>query len=100
MNRKVGKACIRGEKGGLTRSEAERALRRLIEVESLRPSPTIEERPRTVDDVADDLRERVAIEGARLSYRQNTRKGLQIGLFSSWDEPARPRGNRGKTFRT
>ena len=72
MNRRIGKVRVRGERDGLTRSEAERGLRRLIEVESMRPPPSIDERPRTVDDVADELRERLAIEGARLSYRQNT----------------------------
>ena len=80
MNRKVGQARVRGEKDELTRSEAERALRRLIEVESLRPPPTIDERPRTVDDVADELRERLAIEGARLSYRQNTESMQRVHI--------------------
>jgi integrase len=70
-NRKIGKARLRGEEGGLTRREAERGLRRLIEAESLRPAVAIEDRARSVDDVANELRVRLAIEGARLSYRQN-----------------------------
>ena len=71
VNRKIGKVRARGETDGLTRTEAERGLRRLIEVESLRPPLSLEERPRTVDEVADELRGRLAIEGARTSYRQN-----------------------------
>ena len=38
---------------------------------AVRRPPTLVERSRTVDEVADELRERLAIEGARLSYRQN-----------------------------
>jgi hypothetical protein len=71
VNRRIGKVRARGESDGLTRSQAERGLRRLIEAEALRPRPSAEERPRTVDEVADELRGRLAIEGARLSYRQN-----------------------------
>ena len=61
VNRRIGKVRVRGKAGGLTRAEAERGLRRLIEAESLRPPPPVEERPRTVDEVADELRERLAI---------------------------------------
>jgi integrase len=71
VNRRIGKVRVRGESDGLTRAQAERGLRRLIEAESLRPRPSVEERPRTVDEVADELRGRLAIEGARLSYQQN-----------------------------
>ena len=71
VKRRIGAVRTRGEGDGMTRAQAERGLRRLIEVESLRPAPSIQERPRTVDQVADELRERLGIEGARLSYRQN-----------------------------
>src|SRR4051794_16674616 len=70
-NRRVGKVRGRGESDGLTRAQAERAARSLIEAESLRPPPPVAERPRTVDDAADALRDRLLIVGARLSYRQN-----------------------------
>jgi hypothetical protein len=65
VNRRIGKTRVRGETGGFTRSEAERGLRRLIEAETLRPRPSVEERLRTVDEVADELRGRIAIEGDR-----------------------------------
>ncbi len=37
VNRRIGKVRARGEAGGLTRTEAERGLRQLIEAERLRP---------------------------------------------------------------
>jgi len=80
FNRRLGKVRARGEIEGLTRKEAERAIRRLMELESVRPRPTTEEPSRTVDDVADELRERLAIEGARLSYRQNCESMQRIHI--------------------
>jgi integrase len=71
VNRRIGKIRARGESDGLTRTEAERGLRRLIEAEARRPPRAPERRPPTVDEVADELRGRLDIEGARLSYRQN-----------------------------
>jgi integrase len=71
VNPRLGKVRERGEQDGLSRRAAERVLRRLLDVVSVRPAPTREERPRTVDDAADTFRERLVIEGARLSYRQN-----------------------------
>jgi integrase len=71
VNKKIGKVRTRGENDGITRAEAERGLRRLVEAESRRPAPAVQEPPRTVDQVADELRERLAVEGARPSYRQN-----------------------------
>jgi integrase len=71
LNRSIGKVRSRGSADGLTRGQAERALQRLIEVESTRPVPAAAERPRTVDDLVDALRERLEIEGARPSYQQN-----------------------------
>jgi integrase len=71
VNRKIGKVRKRGERDGITRADAERGLRRLVEAETRRPAPSPSKRSPTVDDVADELRERLAIEGARLSYRQN-----------------------------
>jgi hypothetical protein len=55
----------------LTRAQAERAARAMIEAAGARPSPSPRERPRTVDDAANALRERLELEGARLSCRQN-----------------------------
>jgi hypothetical protein len=70
-NRRVGKVRTRGEKDGLTRAQAEREARRIIDAHSDRPPVQPAEPPPTVDEVIDELRDRIAIEGARLSYRQN-----------------------------
>jgi len=70
-NRRVGKARTRGESDGLTRAQAERAARTLIQEEGAKPPRSAEEPARTVDDVADAFRDRLLLEGARLSYRQN-----------------------------
>jgi hypothetical protein len=37
----------------------------------VRRPPTLHEQPRSVDDVVEALRDRLALQGARLSYRQN-----------------------------
>ena len=60
--------------------EAERGLRRLVEAESRRPAPSTEAKTRTVDEVTDELRERLAIEGVRLSYRQNCESMQRIHI--------------------
>ncbi len=70
-NRRLGKVRSRGESDGLTRVQAERAARTLIEKDGAKPARTVEERRLTVNDVADALRDRLLLEGARLSYRQN-----------------------------
>jgi hypothetical protein len=71
INRRLGKVRGRGEEEGLSRREADRLLRRLMEADQARPVRRPEERRRTVDDAADALRDRLTLRGARLSYRQN-----------------------------
>jgi len=70
-NRRVGKVRTPGKSDGLTRAQAERAARALAEKEGAKPPRPVEYVTRTVDDVADAFRDRLLIEGARLSYRQN-----------------------------
>ena len=71
VNRRIGRVRERGQSGGITRREAERALRRLVDETSRRPPATAEERRPTVDEAGEALRERLETEGARLSYQQN-----------------------------
>jgi hypothetical protein len=66
-NRRIGKVRARGESDGLTRREAEREARRIIDTEIDPPSAEPAEPPPTVDEVVDQLRDGIAIEGARLS---------------------------------
>jgi hypothetical protein len=63
LNCKLGPVRTRGESDGLTRAQAEQAFRRVrAEATSRKPvEPVVE--ILTVDQVADRLRERIAIEG-------------------------------------
>jgi hypothetical protein len=71
LNRKLGPIRTKGGSDGLTRAQAEQAFRRVqSEAAARKPvEPVVE--ILTVDQVADRLRERIAIEGARKSYRQS-----------------------------
>jgi len=71
LNRKLGPARVKGGSEGLTRAQAEQAFRRIQSEEAARKPAEVVVEILTVDQVADRLRERVAIEGARKSYRQN-----------------------------
>jgi len=71
VNQKIGKVRTRGEKNGLTRAEAERALRRLVEADATQDARPVVERPKSVDEAANALRERLELEGIRPSYRRN-----------------------------
>lgn len=72
-NRKLGLKRTSGNADGLTRPQAEQALRRVVAEEAAKlPSERrLYKEVVTVDQVADLLRERLEIEGARRSYRQN-----------------------------
>ena len=61
----------RGEKDGLTRVEAERDLRRLVEADAAQAARPAVERAKCVDEAANALRERLELEGIRSSYRRN-----------------------------
>ena len=71
VNRRLGVKRTRGGSDGLTRAQAEQAMRRLQADDAARRpiEPTVE--IVTVDQAAERLRQRITIEGARLSYRQN-----------------------------
>ncbi len=70
-NRRLGPKRATGSSQGLTRAMAERALRQLQESD-LRAGPSSDDgRGRTVDEAVDALRDRIAVEGGRKSYRQN-----------------------------
>src|SRR4051812_7720710 len=71
LNRRIGKIRQRGARDGVTRTEAERAMRQLMDAEARRRSPEIVEASKTVDEVVDMLRQRLAIEGSRRSYLEN-----------------------------
>jgi integrase len=70
-NRRLGRKRVPGSSDGLTRAQAEQAFRRVRaeEAAAAMPEPIVERL--TVDEVADRLRERLVIEGARRSYLEN-----------------------------
>ncbi|MDB5862094.1 MAG: site-specific integrase [Ramlibacter sp.] len=70
LHRKVGPVRHRGESDGLTRAEAEKKFRKMQEDEDRKPRPAVSGR-HTVDDVADSLRQKQVIEGARKSYKEH-----------------------------
>ncbi len=68
LNRRVGAVRSPGTRQGLTRSQAERRFRELQQEEEQRPRVRPSEGTPTVRDVADALRRKMALEGARRSY--------------------------------
>ena len=71
LNRKVGRVRSVGERDGLTRTQAEREFRRLQDAEERAPRPRHDAEIPTVDTVADSLRQKLALGGARRSYLEN-----------------------------
>jgi hypothetical protein len=72
--RSAAQPAARAEDGferGLDAGKAERALRQAHEAELTTPPPAHDARGRTVDDAANALRDRLELQGARNSYRQN-----------------------------
>jgi integrase len=80
VNRRLGAVRERGSSEGLTKSQAEGALRQLIDQESRRRTPVVAERVRSVDDVIDVLRDRLVIQGARKSYQENCESMQRIHI--------------------
>ena len=68
LNRKIGPIRTRGQRDGLTRSQAEREFRRLQDQEERRPAPRHDEPRHTVGEAGDSLRRHLALQGARRSY--------------------------------
>jgi integrase len=70
LNRKIGRVRTPGARDGLTRPQAEREFRRLQDAEERAPRPVPGAVIPTVDEVADSLRQKLAVSGARRSYRE------------------------------
>lgn len=78
VNRRLGKVRGRGEAEGLSRRDADRMLRRLMEADQVRLQP--EGTTRTVNEAADALRQRLVVQGSRLSYLQNCESMQRVHL--------------------
>jgi integrase len=68
LNRVIGPVRAPGSNNGLTRAQAERAFRRLQDVEERTPRPVRGAAVPSVDDVAGSLRQQLRLRGARRSY--------------------------------
>jgi hypothetical protein len=62
LNRRIGLVRADGQADGLTKAAAERAFRKLQDVEDHRPPPIAPEVRRTVDDAANELRRQLLLE--------------------------------------
>jgi integrase len=80
LNRKVGPVRTPGERDGLTRTQAERAFRRMQEAEEHRPRPRADAPSPTVDELAASLRERLELRGRRKSYRENCEYAQRVHI--------------------
>lgn len=68
LNRIIGPVRTPGASDGLTRAQAERAFRRLQDAEDRAPRPARGAIVPSVDEVADSLRQKLRLRGARRSY--------------------------------
>jgi integrase len=80
LNRKIGASRPVGERTGLTRAQAEREFRRLQGEEERRPTPADGHARHTLDEAADSLRRKLALEGARKSYLENCESMQRVHL--------------------
>ncbi len=87
LNRRVGPMRTPSGADGLTRKEAERALRKLQDNEERKPSPKVASRV-TVDDAADAVRRDLAIAGARKSYLENCESMQRVHIHPAFGERA------------
>jgi integrase len=88
LNRRIGKVREPGSSEGLTKTQAERAFRKLQEEEERRPRPAVEAARQTVNDAADSLRRRLALDGARKSYLEGCESMQRVHISPAFgDKP-------------
>jgi integrase len=80
LNRKVGSVRRPGSSDGLTRTQAERAFRKMQEAEERRPSRRRDVEPMTVGAAATSLRQAKSLEGARKSYLEGLESMQRVHL--------------------
>jgi len=83
LNRKLGPIRAAGSSDGLTRSQAERAFRKLQDEEERSPSRRRDVAAMTVTAAAESLRQAKALEGARKSYLENLESMQRVHLDAS-----------------
>ena len=80
LNRLIGPVRTPGESDGPTRSQAERAFRKLQEAEESSPRPVRGTGVPSLDEVTDSLRRRLAVRGARRSYLEGCESMQRVHL--------------------
>ena len=88
VNRIIGPIRSPGSTDGLTRTQAERAFRRLQDVEERAPRPVRGATILTVDEVTDSLRQKLALRGARRSYLEGCESMQRIHISPRFGETA------------
>jgi integrase len=88
VNRIVGPVRTPGSTEGLTRTQAERAFRRLQDAEERAPRPARGQAIPTVDDVTNSLRQKLALRGARRSYLEGCESMQRIHLSPRFGDTA------------
>ena len=88
VNRIIGPIRTPGSTDGLTRTEAERAFRRLQDAEERAPRPLRGATIPTVDEVTDSLRQKLALRGARRSYLEGCESMQRIHISPRFGDSA------------
>ena len=91
LNRRLGPAREPGSATGLTRREVERVFRKAREAEEATPRPLIASRV-TIDEAADSLRRKLAMQGSRKSYLEGCESMQRVHIVPGLDGRARRRG--------
>jgi integrase len=84
LNRHLGPAREPGTATGLTRREVERLFRKVREAEEIAPRPVLASRA-TIEDAADSLRRKLAMQGSRKSYLEGCESMQRVHIVSSLD---------------
>jgi integrase len=88
VNRIVGPIRTPGSTDGLTRTQAERAFRRLQDAEERAPRPVRGQAIPTVDELTDSLRQKLALRGARRSYLEGCESMQRIHISPRFGDTA------------
>lgn len=84
VNRRLGPAREPGTATGLTRREVERVFRKVREAEETAPRPVLASRA-TVEDAADSLRRKLAMQGSRKSYLEGCESMQRVHIVPGLD---------------
>jgi len=84
LNRRLGQAREPGGATGLTRREVERLFRKAREAEELTPRPVVGSRV-TMEDAADSLRRKLAMQGSRTSYLEGCESMQRVHIVPGLD---------------